>query len=262
MPRADLSYLVPLFDIASSLLGDPRAELPAFGLGDVEVGSSLEKDDRPMQGYLVSHVVRQAIGAAVDHAITLRDVCASGAITNAAPWTLLRGVLEPAALAVWVMAPDKRSHRQERALRVWHTDMHERATWESKTGGRPPRSTARSGLDRAAAIRSIGEHAGLRPTQIATRLNYADVVGDSAAHIGRRREAGEALWRECSGFAHGRTWPLLTRSTPAAVNKTRDGFELALTFAEEHHREAAALTTALLESALDTFAQRAVAGSA
>jgi hypothetical protein len=258
MGYADLSYMGPLFGLANSLLGQDGDQM-AFGLGQVEAGSSLGLDDRDMGGYPASHVVAHAIGAAVDHALTLQAVCESGAITNAAPWTLVRGILEPASLAVWMLKPPKRVVRQERAFRVWHADMGERGKWEADISRRPPRRQARSAVERGTQIRELAQARGLSLKQINVHLSYADVVAEAGESVGRDRGRSTALWRECSGFAHGRTWPLLTRSSPSGVEEIPDGFALAMTFAEEFHREATELATAIFAAALDRYAAAAAA---
>jgi len=256
--QTELSYLAPLFDLASALLsGEGGDGSESFGLGQVDPNSSLARDDDALKGYAVSHIVAHAIGAGVDHALALRDYVAAGQVTNAAPWTLLRGVMEPSALAVWMLAPASRSGRRERALRVWYTDMLERGSWETDTGAPAPEGEARTGRQRAEQVAKLARSLGLKESSVAVRVNYAEVIGKAGASVGHATGEARARWRECSGFAHGRTWPLLRRSTPEAAEPAPGGYTLAVTFAEEYHRAAARLTTDLLAAALDTFAAAA-----
>jgi hypothetical protein len=147
---ADLAYLLPLFDLAGALATeDTPGEVGSFGLAEVAADSSLAHDDVGLNRFAVSHVVAQGIGAALDHALTLRSlVLEAKAVTNAAPWTLLRGTLEPASTALWILVAGNRKHRQERALRFWRYDMVQRGRWEDDTGATAPPG-GRSGADRA-----------------------------------------------------------------------------------------------------------------
>jgi hypothetical protein len=255
MANADMSYLLPLFELAGSLEDEATV---SFGLGEPDADSSLarDNDETKTKGYWVSHVVDQAITAAVDHGIALRDLVGSGRVTHAAPWTILRGVLEPAALAVWVLNGSTRKHRQERALRVWCHDYTERGTWERDVGDVivPP---AKSGGARVSEIVAVAKSLDLRPTQVSTRLSYADIVADAGEVVGWKRGIATARWRESSGFAHGRYWPLMRLGRPQAAERIRGGFTAALGLGEEHHREVAALATALLERALTDWAKAA-----
>src|SRR5690242_17587431 len=102
---ADMGYLVPLFKTAEGLTSDyDDPEKVSFGLGYPARDSPLATDDRTLQGYKVSTVVINSVGAALDHIIALQFLVTKGrVVTNAAPWTLLRGAVEPLALAIWVL---------------------------------------------------------------------------------------------------------------------------------------------------------------
>lgn len=258
MGQADLSYLAQLFTIADSLTSEDDQEQLSFGLGEIAPDSSLAKDDEGTNGYWVSTVVTHSIGAALDHVITLRMlVKQGGSVTIAAPWTILRGVVEPAALAVWTLNGRMRQQRQERALRVWHHDMTERGKWEDDTGYKITSSRAKHGKARAVQMVEIAKSLGLRPNQVSAQLNYGDVVAEAGEVVGWDRKLARARWRESSGFAHGRTWPLLRLSEFEAAERIRGGVALTVTLAEDHHRELARLATDLVERAIDDYARAA-----
>jgi hypothetical protein len=258
---ADLAYLFPLFDLAAALAGeDAPGKVGSFGLAESAGDSSLARDDAGLNGFPVSHVVAQGIGAALDHALTFRAlVLGAKAVTNAAPWTLLRGTLEPASTALWVLSAGNRERRQERALRFWRHDMAERGKWEADTGVTPPPS-GRSGADRAKQVVSIAQQLGLRANVVNGPFNHADCVMAAGETVGWSRAQARGLWRECSGFAHGSHWPALGRSTPVSAERTRDGYYVGMTLAEDHHRKVAELTHAVLDRAVADYA-RASAGT-
>ena len=73
MTQAELSYLLPLFDLASSLVDDDDVEHMEMGLGEIAPDSLLAGDDRDLIGYWVSMVVTNGVTACLDHVVTLRD---------------------------------------------------------------------------------------------------------------------------------------------------------------------------------------------
>jgi hypothetical protein len=252
--RAELSYLLPLFELTEAMVGDEEQENVSFGLGEPAQSSQLTGDDADMGGFYVSYAVNGAIAAALDHAITLKLlVTKAGAVTNAAPWTLLRGVLEPASVAAWIIVGSRRAIRRERALRFWHHDMTERAKWEADTGHvvNPP---GKDGRTRAGEIVQIAKTLSLRENQVVTPLSYSDAVAHAGEAAGWPRPKARALWRECSGFAHGRGWPLGHRATFDHVIPVRGGHSIGFMLAEEHHEKGAELTYAVLTRALSGYA--------
>jgi hypothetical protein len=173
---------------------------------------------------------------------------------SGAPWTLLRGALEPASIALWVLKGGSRPYRRERALRVWNADYTERAKWE-KDRRFTPVPPAKSGNDRAAAVRGLAKDKtlGLRSQQISQQLSLSDTVADAGKYAGWKREEARARWREASGFAHGRTWPLLSLTSPVGAEVIRGGVGLALTVDEKRLGELARLTTDIWQAAIDEY---------
>ncbi|MDF5756633.1 hypothetical protein [Spongiactinospora sp. TRM90649] len=257
MIQGNMGYLYPLFSIAESLVDDEDQEHLGFGLGEIDEYSQLDVDDQGMNGMKVSTVVIHAIGAAVDHVLALSLlVKRAGMITNAGPWTLLRGAMEPAALAVWVLNGASRDVRRERALRVWRQDMEDRGKWEDDISFvvTPP---AKRGATRAGEIVSHATSMKLRANQVATRLNYSDLVVHAAEIIGLNKNVIRAHWRASSGFAHGRSWTSIRLSSADSARRTRDGVEFSMSLAEAEHRKLAEATTAFLARALDDYAAAA-----
>ncbi|MCP2350602.1 hypothetical protein [Nonomuraea roseoviolacea] len=258
MSQANLDFLAHLFDVVESLTERADQQI-SFGLDEVGPTSSLAQDDVGMDGFKVSIMVMSSIGSALDHAITLRSlVTKAGEVTNAAPWTLLRGVIEPSSLAVWILDATSRVHRQERALRVWRHDMHERSNWEKDTGF-VPTPPGKKATDRMKQIDEIVQRLGLRPQQVAQKLYYSHTVRDAGEAAGMPGAAARARWRECSGFAHGRNWSSMRLSQPIAATRLRDrdGAMVALTLNETHLEGVADLATTLLNKALSDYADAA-----
>ena len=95
---------------------------------------------------------------------------------------------------------------------------------------------------------------GLRIVQVVARFAHGEVVADAGKVTGWPRKEAFARWRECSGFAHGRFWPQLSLSEPDRARRSRGGYTLRMTMAEDDHRKAAELAHALLRRAVDAYA--------
>lgn len=257
MTRAELSYLLPLFDLSSSLVDDD-VEHMEMGHGEIAPDGLLAGDDRDLTGYWVSMVVTNGVTACLDHVVTLRDIVTRerGAITLSAPWTLLRAAVESAAMAVWVMESGRRATRRSRALRLWHYDFGQRQLWENDTGRVPP-TKGKSGRDRAKEVLALATDLGIKPTRVSTDINYADIVGDGAVAVGLDRTEARAQWREASAIAHGGSWPLLALTSPTAAQEIQGGFGLSLTLNEDRLRPLADLAHDLLDGALKRYAELA-----
>lgn len=259
MADANLNYLRPLFQLGLDLLGDEDDENfdGSFGLGHIDEGSPLELDDHDLDGYWVSMVVSGAISAALDHVLTMHTIVVKGEeVTNNAMWTLLRGTLEPASTALWLLNAGSRSLRRERALRIWHYESKERSKWESDTGWEPG-VHGKTGAQRAVDLVDLAKHLKLRPAQVASALNYADLVADAARAIGHDPAKARGLWREASGFAHGRSWVVLQRSSLENAELINGGVGGWYTLDETHHQVVAELTFQVLNRAIHLYAELA-----
>jgi hypothetical protein len=189
-------------------------------------GSPLAGDDKKADPFHVSHAVASAIRVAVDHAHSLQrlmtscESCHPEQLTFGlnSYYSLLRGALENAARAVWMLAPESRSERIMRRLRlqadnVWNSDKAARAVGTTTPR---PRET------RLARIREIATRVGLDAQLAVKRASSIDIVHAAGAHIGGGEDAAvhtEALWRACSGAAHGDAWALNLHDK-SIVNKT------------------------------------------
>jgi hypothetical protein len=252
MSNAELGFLLPLFDLAVSLLDSEDAENVTMGLGQADPDSAIAQDDRDLDGFWVSGVVNTSLTACLDHIVTLRSIVVreNATITASAPWTLLRAAVESCSVAVWVLESDHRKTRRARALRVWHYDYTQRQLWENDRGI-PPRADGKTGTTWAAAVVDLATSLGIEPiTRVSTALNYADTVMDGAEVVGWDRTEARARWREASAFAHGRFWPQLALTSPTGAERIPGGYGVALTLNEEHLEPLARLAHDLLNGAL------------
>ncbi|WP_432478172.1 hypothetical protein [Nocardioides sp. GXQ0305] len=88
--------------------------------------SWLGEDDMWADPFQVSHAVKQCLVAAVDHLHACKVLVAdAGAMHLAAPASLVRGSLENAAAAFWMLHPKDRAVRVTRALQWRAKDAHD-----------------------------------------------------------------------------------------------------------------------------------------
>lgn len=82
----------------------------------VEPGSTLHGDDVAAKGYGPSILARQFLTTAADHDHALRTLVNSGQFGNAAPWALMRCVIETTSQAAYMLGPESRADRVLHAL--------------------------------------------------------------------------------------------------------------------------------------------------
>jgi hypothetical protein len=190
----------PLIDRMMERVGT-ESEFP------VSAGSSLSGDDKESAPYQVSHCVRMCLTAGVDHLHAEKALIVDHHLLHiAAPFSLSRGALENFAAAFWILHPNGRNDRIERALRWYAKNFkdQERAVGSLALQGHTPLEGKLQKLEAIAAKRGITTsiRGGYTSTEAVTYAND---------------NAGVALglylpWQICSGFAHGRPWAYLGTS--------------------------------------------------
>jgi hypothetical protein len=129
----------------------------------------------------------------------------SGTVYFAASVTILRGALEPAALALWIVGPDDQAVRAKRALRVHFGNLVQYRKYQNAIGVLEDISKT-SAIDRRIqdardlAAQSWWPGGGLGEANTTEILR--DLGGDT-----------ERLWRLSSGVAHGMDWTKLNATT-------------------------------------------------
>ncbi|MCG2803582.1 MAG: hypothetical protein L6311_16030 [Cellulomonas sp.] len=178
--------------------------------------SELARDDTDWPHYGVSQVAWVGFTVAVEHLQAIRahiDVRPPNRpnLFGSAHQTLARTALIGAATAVWVLAPDDRGKRLERARSVaaYQHDEHHKYL------------RALQGLAAHAGTDAVADHVAMRQRELARKRA---VDGDTARYETTKivREAALAAfktqlladevvagWRSGSGAAHGLVYPLL-----------------------------------------------------
>lgn len=189
-----------------------------------ERGSEAAEDDTIWPYQPPSEIVRQSLVAATQHLNLARTAIESKDIYPSSHFTVLRGALVGASQAVWIVGPDDRLERQQRALRVideWYRRaMQHAGEYLPLIEDAAALAEVREGLDHMGARRD-GARTLWRATPTltaASTLTLTDVVVWSAALVlgdPVRAALVKALWQQLSGDAHALGWAVLTRSTLA-----------------------------------------------
>jgi hypothetical protein len=223
-------------------------------------GSPLAGDDKKADPFHVSHAVASAIRVSVEHADALRRLIEGCQTCNPEQinfglnsyYSLLRGALENAARAVWLLAPDSRSERILRRLRLQTDNVYnsDKAAQAMGTTTPKPREAR---LDR---VRQIAVRAGLNAQFATKRPTNVEIVHAAGTYIGGDDDTArhtEALWRSCSGAAHGDIWAGLSMHDKNIVNRAGNVATLQMTASTHLLTTITSETFAVIEAAHHLF---------
>lgn len=180
-----------------------------------ETGSDLGMDDQIFPHMEVSQIARMSLVLAGEHLRLALVAIEAQQLYPSSHFTVLRGALVGASQAVWILGPEDRHQRCERALTVI-AEMYDQLE-------KYYNSLARTQLDDADRTSLDGQRTWLRERQKGVsakrtgkaNLNLTDVIGAAADHVFEdpaSRDAIRLMWREMSADAHVLGWSLFQRS--------------------------------------------------
>lgn len=175
----------------------------------VPAGRKLARDSRESHPALISTFVVSDLLVAAEHIETLRAMIAGGLVMPRAPFTLLRAAVEGATASLWLLSPTSRRVRARRAVLRAEASGRAETHLERALGTERDHTRRRIAMDAAMARIGIEEKRvteALKETRTTTMLSaIADInVGDYR----------EAMWRLCSGLAHGEIYATVLLSKP------------------------------------------------
>ncbi len=178
----------------------------------VERGSDLADDSSKSPTYDVGHSAWSSFVHAVDHLHAMQALITEARAAHSfAPFSLIRGGIDNAATAVWLLAPDDQSERIFRRLHLAYQDVSESQDAVALLGSRAPQR-ARTAEVRKQEITDLSKALGVnRNGAVGARwTGYEKIVLAAAAEVpDLDPNLAAYLWRACSGFAHGRQWASL-----------------------------------------------------
>ena len=113
-------------------------------------------------------------------------------------FTLVRGALENASHAVWLLEPDD---RQRRLLRRLQQESAETRQLEEvrREMGQPAKTKA----DRFAQLAPLAQRVGVDPAAIKKAPDYTTIVRAAGRHSAFGPARTVVIWKACSSLAHG-----------------------------------------------------------
>ncbi len=178
---------------------------------EVEQGSDLHNDGAKSPVYDVGHAAYSGFAQAVDHLHANQALITEARMLHSfAPFSLVRGAMDNAALAVWLLAPTSQEERLTRRLHLAYEDMrqsdeaHHLLGPEAPAPPRPIEVRKHEVIDLAKSLNLDAGAVGGKWT------GYEKIVRAAATETpGLKPDRVAHLWRCCSGFAHGRQWASL-----------------------------------------------------
>src|SRR5262249_1779740 len=156
--------------------------------------------------YEVSHAAWAALSAGISHLACLRDslfaptgpASFQARLHTHGQFTLVRGALENASRAVWLLGPDD---RKVRLLRRWCAEWAEARQLDevAREMGRPTTGKA----ERLAKLSPLAQNANVDPNLIKQGPDYTAIVRAAGRHPRSGPAVTVILWKACSSLAHG-----------------------------------------------------------
>jgi hypothetical protein len=239
----ELRLLLQMLDSIDSWITDAGTDGMA-GEWRVRDGSPLSTDDRRAHPYQVSNRAWMAIVVAVDFLHCLRRSLAQQVHVGSrsvllhpyAQMGLLRGAVENASCAVWLLGPANRLERVSNRLALEWYELRPGYALRQLAESQVPRTkekreqqlielllAARSPQD-LSAVAQADEAAVSAARKALKDLSYVKIVqGAGALTPALGSTVSEATWRMCSAFAHGDTTATLGLLSTDSTSESRPG---------------------------------------
>ena len=190
-----------------------------------ERGSELESDDRVFPYHRISEVARTSLMVAGENLRLALDAIHRRNLYPSGHFGVLRSALVGACQAVWILAPDLPSDRQDRGLSVIDESYRQSRRFHEVTRTTAPDLTSADlqALDDQLSWIDGRRHqvSAVRPAR--TRLNLSDDVIPRAAAVvyadNARRSQVQLLWMQMSCDSHVLGWSLFQRSVLGPESK-------------------------------------------
>ena len=170
-------------------------------------GSELETDDKLAHPFTVSLAPWSAVTAAVSHLGALRDSLfqATGPakvhaqIHTHGQLTLVRGALENASLAFWLLEDDQSVERIVRRIQEDWEEVRQLEVVRNEVGAPSEKTMA----DREREMTDLLVKVGGDPSRLKKRPGYGEIVKLAGASQPVGASTAFVVWKACSSIAHG-----------------------------------------------------------
>lgn len=213
LTESERAALTQMLDTATDL---DRWRLRAHRVEEPERGSDLAIDDEIFPLMAMSQLARLSLILSGEHLRLALDAMKAKQLYPSSHFTVLRGALVGASQAVWILGPEDRGQRRERALTVVTEMYAQMDKYYGFLAGTRLDGTDRASLDDQRAWLSERQ-TGVAATRTGrASLNLTHVIGAASDHAfpnGASRETVRRLWREMSADAHVLGWSLFQRTS-------------------------------------------------
>ena len=170
-------------------------------------GSELEADDKRAHPFTVSSASWSAITAAVSHLGTLRDSVfwstapaqVHARIHTHGQLTLVRGALENASLAFWLLEDDQSEERIFRRMQEDWEEVRQLEVVRAELGS----LSVKTMTERETEMTNLLVDIGCDPTRLKKRPSYGEIVKLAGASQPTGAKTAFVIWKACSSIAHG-----------------------------------------------------------
>lgn len=193
-------------------------------------GSELEADDKLAHPFTVSPVPWSAITAAVSHLGALRDSLfhvtgpteVRARIHTHGQLTLVRGALENASMAVWLLEDDRSVERIVRRMQEDWEEVRQLEIVRTEVGS----PSAKTLADREKEMKDLLVRVGGDPSRLKKRPGYGEIVGLVGASQPTGAKTAFVTWKACSSVAHGELRGLVAYLKNTTVETPSTGMQL------------------------------------
>ena len=212
LTESERAALTQMLDTAPDL---DRWRLRAHRVEIPESGSDLAIDDEIFPYMAISQLARMSLVLAGEHLRLALDAIQAKQLYPSSHFTVLRGALVGASQAVWILGPEDRGQRRERALSVLAEMYTQMGKYYGFLAGTHLDQDDQGSLDDQRTWLSARQASVAAVRTGKASLNLTEVIGAASDHAfadGPRQEGARRLWREMSADAHVLGWSLFQRS--------------------------------------------------
>ena len=167
---------------------------------NVAPGSLLDVADALTEPHQVSHLIGYLLHTAVDHLHALKTLLADAKAQHTfAPYTLIRGSIEAASTALWILQdtdPGKVTHR---ALRLEYQNL-----WDQRRAAKLVDKDADFDEERLAVLKKVLGRNSMTADMARKEPRTTEIIDTAAKAFAL--PASQLTWQMCSAAAHGRPW--------------------------------------------------------
>lgn len=174
-----------------------RSGQDAWNIG---TGSALDAADALTEPHQVSHLLGYLLHTAVDHLHALKTLLADAEAQHTfAPYTLIRGSIEAASTALWILQDADPRLLAQRALHLEYQNL-----WDQRRATKLVDKDADFDEARLALLKKVLTRNNLTTAVVKKPLHVSELISTAAAVFAL--PASRLTWQMCSAAAHGRPW--------------------------------------------------------